>query len=189
MNIFILNENPKKAAEYHCDKHVVKMIVESAQLLSTSHWLMLLKKYNKNLSDFKRIKDAKAFLEKTCLPSEKPPYKMTHVNHPCTKWACESIENYKWLFKLTYYLCFEYNKRYNKIHKTSYHLKWLLNNTPYKIPNINKTSFSICMKDEYKISSDPVTCYKEYYIKDKYRFAKWKLGNTPKWYSNQLNFL
>ena len=111
MNIFILDKNPKKAAEYHCDKHVVKMIVESVQLLSTSHWLMLLKKYNKKLSDFKRIKDAKAFLEKTCSSNEKPPYKMTHVNHPCTKWVCESIENYKWLFKLTYYLCFEYNKR------------------------------------------------------------------------------
>ena len=58
MNIFILDKNPKIAAEYHCDKHVVKMILESAQMLSTTHWLQSLELFNKKMSDFKRVRDA-----------------------------------------------------------------------------------------------------------------------------------
>ncbi len=187
MNIFILDRNPKKAAEYHCDKHVVKMIVETAQILSTVHWLKLLEKRNKSIDSFKRIKDSFLFLKENCLDCEKPPYKMTHVRHPCTIWSTKSIQNYKWLFCLLYNLCKEYNTRYGKIHKTSQYLKWFYFNVPSNLSNIGLTDFEVCMKDDFKISNDPVKCYKEYYIKDKSRFAKWKLGNIPKWYSARVN--
>ena len=118
MNIFILDEKPQIAAEYHCDKHVVKMILESAQMLSTTHWLQALQIFNKNISDFKRVRDAKEFLHVNLQENMKPPYKMTHVRHPCTIWTTESIENYNWHVKLLFYLCCEYTKRYGKQHLT-----------------------------------------------------------------------
>ena len=186
MNIFILDENPKIAAEYHCDKHVVKMILESAQMLSTTHWLLSLQLFNKEMSDFKRVRDAKEFLDLNLKENSKPPYKMTHVRHPCTIWTTESIENYNWHVKLLFYLCKEYTERYGRIHKTAQYIKWFVNNRPYNIPKTRMTPFKICMADEYKISTNPVDCYKEYYIKDKSRFAKWKLGNEPQWYLNGL---
>jgi hypothetical protein len=186
MNIFILDKNPKIAAEYHCDKHVVKMILESAQMLSTTHWLQSLQMFNKELSDFKRVRDSKEFLDLNLRESLKPPYKMTHVRHPCTIWTTESIENYVWHVKLLHYLCKEYTERYGRIHKTAYYIKWFVNNKPYNIPKTEMTPFKICMADEYKVSDNPVDCYKEYYIKDKSRFAKWKLGNIPQWYLNGL---
>ena len=186
MNIFILDQSPQIAAEYHCDKHVVKMILESAQMLSTAHWLQALKMFNKDISDFKRVRDAKEFLYANLKESMQPPYKITHVRHPCTIWTTESMENYVWHVKLLFYLCGEYTKRYGKIHKTAQYIKWFVDNRPYQIPKTGMTPFKICMSDEYKVSADPVECYKEYYIKDKSRFAKWKLGNVPRWYAKSL---
>lgn len=89
MNIFILDKNPSLAAAYHCDKHVVKMILESAQIMST-------------------------VLHMKGLPA---PYKPTHQHHPCVKWAAESDANYAWLFDLFEALCDEYQARYCKRHK------------------------------------------------------------------------
>lgn len=100
MNIFILDNDPIKAAQYQCNKHVIKMIVESAQLLSTAH------------------------------PKEIAPYRHTHINHPCAKWVRESISNYEWLIKHAYALCDEYTKRYSKIHKTQNIIDWLAKNKP-----------------------------------------------------------
>ncbi len=90
MNIFALDKNPCTAAKYHCDKHVVKMVVEAVQMLSnTLHFLDL--------------------------PA---PYKKTHWNHPCSHWTRESLQNYRWLWNLADYLGKEYTYRYNKIHKS-----------------------------------------------------------------------
>lgn len=89
MNIFILHKNPKIAARYHCDKHVVKMMTESVQLLSnTLHFLNL--------------------------PA---PYKKTHYNHPCSIWARSSLQNYQWLCKLAEALGQEFEYRYGKKHQ------------------------------------------------------------------------
>ena len=89
MNIFYLHNDPQVCAAYHCDKHVVKMILEYAQLLSTAHH------------------------ELDGVPSIEC-YKKTHVNHPCTKWVRESLQNYRWLMRLITGLNDEYRKRYNK---------------------------------------------------------------------------
>ena len=77
MNIFYLDKNPKLAAKYHCDKHIVKMIIEYAQILSTVHHL-----YNSPNEILNKI------------------YKKTHINHPCVKWAASNLENYNFLYNL-----------------------------------------------------------------------------------------
>lgn len=90
MNIFILDKDPIKAAKYQCDKHVVKMILESAQMLCTA----------------------------VNLTGGQAKYKATHKNHPCTKWARETKANFNWLKKHGLALCQEYTDRYGKRHKS-----------------------------------------------------------------------
>ena len=143
MNIFFLHWNPKKAAEYHCDKHVVKMIIETAQLLYTAHWV----------------------LGSTHLPPN--AYKLSHKNHPSAIWTRESLFNYLWLCSLGWWLCKEYQFRYgaNKIHKTEEHILWLLNNPP-KMTDMNRTPVRQAMPDEYK-QEDPIEAYRTYYVESK----------------------
>lgn len=142
MNIFFLHMLPKKAAEYHCDKHVVKMILECAQLLYSAHWILNPEK----------------------VPSS--AYKKTHVNHPCSIWTRESIENYEWLCSLAIELCKEYTFRYGKIHKTQQHIEWLINNPPFNIPNISMTQIRLAMPDEFK-TDDPIESYRTFYRESK----------------------
>ena len=104
MNIFILDENPKKCAEYHNDKHVVKMILETAQLLCGVHHMV----------------ESKLDV----------PYKLSHKNHPCSIWARECIENYVWLCDLGMELCLEYTYRYGKRHKSQDIIEWCIINHP-----------------------------------------------------------
>jgi len=84
MNIFVLDTNQEKNPEYHCDKHVVKMIVETAQLLCSAHWMS----------------------------GGSATYRKTHVNHPCAVWARKTKSNYLWLCNHGLALCNEYTKRY-----------------------------------------------------------------------------
>ena len=182
MNIFVLDESAKKAAEYHCDKHVVKMILESAQMKSTAHWLHLLWSNNKDLKDFKRVRDAKLWLLENTNPALHPPYSITHVRHPCTIWVSSTVQNYMWHYDLLFYLCKEYTKRYGKIHKTANYLSWFKNNIPQGMKSSSLEDFAICMREDFKINKDAVASYRNYYKKDKVRFAKWKLNNTPIWF-------
>jgi hypothetical protein len=183
MNIFVLDETPTIAASYHCDKHVLKMILESGQMLCTAHWLGWLNYLKKDIKDFKTQKAAKDFLYQEVPSVFQPEWKMTHINHPCSVWTRESLENYDWHSNLGLALCKEYEKRYEKIHKSYTVHKWLSKNHPPEVISKGQTPFEICMKNEYKISSDPVDCYREYYLRDKSRFAKWKIGNKPAWWS------
>jgi len=154
MNIFVLDYNPKICAKYHCDRHVVKMILESAQILST-------------------VINSKLKMEVTDL------YKSTHVNHPVVKWVKKSKQNFDWLLELSLYLCDEYNDRYEKTHKS---LKVLERCALFSKIFRDKglTPFALCMPDEYK-TNDVVESYRNYYIAEK-RFAKWKKGNIPEWW-------
>lgn len=154
MNIFVLDNFPKFAAEYHCDKHVVKMIVETAQLLSTAHHI--------NGSDVH--KDA--------------IYKSTHVNHPCSLWVRESLENYHWAWELATYLCEEYAKRYRKIHKTMEVVK-TLSSFP-RFNNYKATPFCQAMPEKYR-QVDAVNAYRQYYINEKMHIATWKT-EIPIWW-------
>lgn len=173
MNIFFLDQNPKKAAEYHCDKHVVKMILETAQLLSTAHRILdgtLVKVGTKK--HYKHSDNIK----------EESLYKATHLNHPSAIWVRESIENYSWAYHLFMYLSDEYEKRYNKQHKSWLKLRHLLLIPPKNLSNRIPTPVPLAMPDEYK-SKDPVAAYRTYYKEDKAYMAKWeKLVNTPSWW-------
>jgi|TARA_R110000824_G_scaffold25739_3_gene89312 hypothetical protein len=156
MNIFYLSRDPAKASKYHCDKHVVKMILESAQMLSTAH----------------RILDGDS--------CDKSLYKATHKNHPSTVWVRSNSYNYQWLYSLLCNLCSEYTFRYKKTHATQRLLK-PLKSCPNNIPK-NKTWVEPpqCMPDEYKCT-DTVEGYRKYYIGEKMRFAKWAYSDTPEW--------
>lgn len=138
MNIFVLSLDPREAAVYHCDKHVVKMILETAQLLYCSHWMLD--------------------------PDGLPPtaYKKTHPNHPCSIWIRESVENYRWLSDLGLALCNEYTYRYGKRHKTQDHLEWLSDNFP-PLPMVARTQFRMAMPNEFKCE-DPILAYHAYYL-------------------------
>ena len=100
MNIFVLDNNPHVAAMYACDKHVVKMILESAQMLCSVH------------------------------PEGTAPYKRSFYNHPCTKWVRASSENYDWLIEHARALCTEYTRRYGKVHKSEKVIDWCDANRP-----------------------------------------------------------
>ena len=156
MNIFVLDTNPKTCAMYHNDKHVVKMILETAQLLCGVHHVT-----ESNLDI---------------------PYKLSHKNHPCSVWARESIENYIWLCDLGMALCREYSHRYNKTHKSQAVIEWCYNNLP-NLPELGDiTPFALAMPDECK-TDDPVESYRRYYMMHKQSLANWKMRDIPKWYN------
>jgi len=153
MNIFFLHPNPRRCARWHCDKHVVKMILESCQLLYTCHW---------------SSRDPPPMIH--CAPNG--GYKPTHKKHPCNLWLMESLDNYKWLVRLAQELVLEYKFRYgNKFHKCEDHLEWLSMVHPYGLESLGFTAPRCAMPNEYKISKDPVRNYRQYYkhSKDKER--------------------
>jgi len=157
MNIFVLDENPAKAAEYHCNKHVVKMILESTQMLSAVHWLHLEKRMIGGISTAKskipkRVRDRKELIIKSVKKDEIPPYSMTHIRHPCTVWSCFTYGNYMWLLELAQALSNEYTKRYKKIHKSQAAIDWLTNHPPPGIPIKARTPFAVAIKNpDYRI--------------------------------------
>ena len=142
MNIFHLNECPELSVKPMYNKHVVKMILETAQLLCTAHHI-----YNNG---------------------DNVPYKMTHKNHPSTIWARENTANYNWLYCHFIALCDEYTKRYNKTHLTFTKCADVLFNPPLEMP-VSKilTPFAQCMPDEYRVKNDPVKAYRNYYLAEK----------------------
>jgi hypothetical protein len=168
MNIFVLAKNPYKAASMMCDKHVVKMIVESCQMLSTTH--LLANNYEHSILLY---------------PKNFNHYKLCFKNHPCTVWARQSSANYLWLAEHAIALTDEYNFRYDKNHKCKLMVDWYFRYVPDYIPLGELTPFAQAMPDKYKCD-DAVTAYRNYYIGEKSRFAKWKMGNIPEWYTNAL---
>ena len=152
MNIFYLSEDITKCAEYHVDKHVVKMPLETAQLLCTVHWIC----------------------------GGEAPYRKTHINHPSSRWVRHSIENYRWLCKLGKALCREYTHRYGKIHKCEQIIDWCTINEPV-LPKLGFTTPTPAMADEFKLNNSLLS-YRNYYINGKSHLASWKNRCKPKWY-------
>ena len=172
MNIFVLDEDPTLAAIYQCDKHISKMIVETAQMLSTN---IRLTNGNTSISkEFERhLKD----------PNRKEIYKVSYQNHPCTIWARKTKGNFLWLKKHGLALCDEYNYRYEKIHGSYPIIASCRSDT---IPVGELTKFELCMPDIYK-QENAVEAYRNLYAFDKSRFAKWnKVRPPPEWYSDKI---
>ena len=145
MNIFILDNDPVIAAQMQCDKHVVKMIVESAQMLSTVHRML-------DGTMERRPSKSGSMIQYFYLEDEREDilYKACHFNHPSTIWTRESIHNYQWHYKHFIALCDEYTYRYGKIHATDTKLREALKSPPNNIPDNRVFTQPQCMPDQYK---------------------------------------
>ena len=155
MNIFYLDECPDKAARLQYNKHVVKMILESAQMLCAAHHI---------LGD-----------------PDDVPYKLAHKNHPSTIWVRSSHMHYRYLYDLFVALCDEYTYRYGKQHASDRQLRVPLAKAPDNIPQVAWNPPPQCMPEEYKMTSS-VLAYRKYYINDKGSFSTWKNRPTPYWF-------
>lgn len=180
MNIFYLDRDPKIAAQMHCDKHVPKMIVESAQMLSTAHRLLDGEEY------MAPSKSGKRMVKHYRLPNNDDLiYKAVHAKHPCTIWTMESHSNYIWHFYLFKSLAQEFEYRFGKWHASWEKLKKVLYCPPTHIKTGSMTPHALAMPEEYKVSC-PVQSYHNYYLGDKARFAKWEKGRSiPSWWNNK----
>jgi hypothetical protein len=162
MNIFYLDRDPEIAAKAHCDKHVVKMILESAQILCT-------------------VINEKAGYQVT-------PYKSTHKNHPCTLWAGASVSNAHWLVNLTYYLDAEFRRRFN--HEVSHKSFQMLVDVKiidliynYLPPTTGLTPPALAMPEQFRLA-DPVESYRLYYRLDKQHLLTYTKTERPEWLEN-----
>tara|TARA_B110000967_G_scaffold102504_1_gene105218 strand:+ start:72 stop:566 length:495 start_codon:yes stop_codon:yes gene_type:complete len=141
MNIFYLDSDPVKAAQVQYNKHVVKMILESAQMLCTAHH-----HYDNG---------------------HNVPYKKAHYNHPSTIWCRQNASQYMWLYDHMIALGKEYTKRYKKTHLTITKCKEPLRHLPLGIPDSTFTEPPQCMPDQYKVIGDSLSAYWNYYEQEK----------------------
>ena len=175
LNIFYLDEDAKQCAQWMVDKHVVKMILETAQLLSTAHRV---------LDGVESIDTSSGRKKKVWGLSDDRNdllYMATHINHPSAVWCRKSVENYNWLVDHLFALSDEYTYRYNKKHATITKMGWHIASPPFKLKEWNWTPMPSCMDDEYKISNDPIINYRNYYKFGKSHLHKWKNRLPPKW--------
>jgi len=172
MNIFAVNACPERSARDLPDKLLVKMVLETAQILSTVH----------------RLHDGDGFADRMGF------YKKTHPKHPSVAWAGECVANYDWLARHLSALCLEYSVRYYRTHKveSSMLMNDLVRFRPQGIPaGTEITKLPVCMPDEFKVDDEeavfPVLSYRQYltrgksYVRDS---SAWKHACfVPAWYS------
>jgi len=182
MNIFAVDQNPKTAAIQLCDQHVVKMPIESAQMLSTAH--RVLDGYSKVTRTTNGRKYTRWMLSDE---RESVLYKSTMRGHPCTQWVMKNLQNYLWLSSHALELCEEYTRRYDKRHGSQDVIEYLHHNYPKNLPNAPvHTDFAQAMPEDYK-RQDSIEAYRQYYIGDKLRFARWKTSDkVPSWIDREL---
>ena len=159
MNIFVLMLDPEECAKHHCDKHVVKMILETAQILCAVHYI-------------------------TESPHP-PPYKKTHSKHPCVLWTAESLDNYLWLVALGRALAAEYVFRYStqekpKSHKSLQVIEWAAAHLP-PLEAKGVTTRPQAMPDHYRVDGDPVSAYRAYYMGEKAELLTYTRREVPNW--------
>lgn len=152
MNIFILDENQSLSAQAHCDKHVVKMVLETAQIIST----------NVRLAGFDY------------------GYRITHKNHPSVVWARQTDANFNWLVEFGIWLSKEYTFRYGKIHKSQKIIEQSKEFIS-KFSHGQLTPFALAMPDKYKINNNAVRSYRDYYIGEKKELLVYTNRNPPQW--------
>ena len=187
MNRFKIESTPEECARSLCDSHVVKMVLEEGQMLSTVH----------------RVVDGKEITGKTksgrnqkqwVLPDrrEKSLYKACHVNHPCTVWARETVGNYKWAFRFFDAVAKEYTWRYERDHKTHDKLNWLLRSPPCNINrSLELTPFPLAMgAAPYCIDEEnPIQSYRDYYWSKRDNFDMvWTKREKPSWFKSTKRF-
>jgi len=188
MNLFILNVDPRQAAIENCDKHVCKIILEAADMLCLAHWHF----------DFPRIAQAPQILrESRMVVNDKGTHRcvwryrpQSQNNNHVSVWVRTSLENYRWTGQHGLALCDEYERRYAHTlrkkgllhHQTRPIMEWFAKNEP-PIQSVDRTPFRQAVAEDC-YNSDIVTAYREYYVRYKVRFAKWRLGNVPEWFTD-----
>lgn len=173
MNIFHLDNDPVIAAQMMCDKHIPKMIVEAAQMLSTAHRMLDGTMMRRPSKSGKRMVN---YYELPDPHLDEVVYNAVHFNHPSTVWTRESKDNYQWHYKHFLTLCDEFVFRFGKQHLTYEKLSDILSVSPTNIPDIGLTRFKCAMSaypDLLKLP-DPVQSYRAFYKVDKAKFAKWE---------------
>lgn len=178
MNIFFLDYDVTAAARAHVDKHVVKMILEYAQLLSTAH--RYLDGYRETYFCEKKQKTKTRWkLDNPFM--DRVLYNATHLQHPSLLWVIEDRANYDFLYSLFLELCAEYTYRYDKTHLSEVKLSDILMEPPENIKDACMTPLKLAMPDEYKTDC-PVESYRAYYRDAKADLATWKNRSKPEWY-------
>ena len=180
MNIFYLHKDTTTAAKWHVDKHVVKMIVESAQLLCTAH------RMNDGVKTEARSKTGRKTWRYIMEDEkrQKELYQAVHYHHPSAVWCRETKQQYFWLYDLFKALGHEYTYRYGKIHSTNFKLNQILSNAPNNIserwrePPPAMQHYPQCI-----VPGDSIQSYRNYYIEAKAYFAKWTKRDTPEWFA------
>lgn len=158
MNIFYLSHRPSRCARWHCDKHVVKMILETTQLLYTAHWVLA--------AVGVRAPGAPDFSTAPTLatnPSQHGYLPIRNAKHPCAIWTRESLANYKWLCEFGMALCEEFTHRFGGTHSCEEHIYWLHAHPPPTIPRKGWTTPAQAMPEEYKCPGNSIAAYRAYY--------------------------
>lgn len=183
MNLFYLDEDLDKCAEYHIDKHVGKMQLEAAQLLTTALWVdkhigyvprKLTKEELDVLNTIKRMEpsiDERTFTR----------YLPTHCNHPCAIWVRTSLEHYWWTINYVNALNDENIWRGNKSHASCAEANRMPE--PTRLPDNGWYTPALAMPEQYKFE-DPVEAYRAYYIGEKADIASWKKRGEPYWWTS-----
>ena len=179
MNIFYLHEDPIQNAKWHIDKHIVKMPIEYAQLMSTAHRLLDGEMYIGKTAIGRNIKRWRLHDER-----EDILYKASHINHPSAIWVRESIENYFQMYKLYMAVLAEFTNRYGKVHGSSKPSIALIR-PPSNIPMVKGTQLPQCMPEMCKVKNNPILAYRNYYIVEKNSFASWKNREIPEWFQTK----
>ncbi len=197
MNIFILDDDITRSVDYYCDEHVKKMVVESAQMLSTAQRVFAL---HRGRGERAKVINRKGrTVNQIILPeynetsgmkmtdSVAPFYWVSNENHPCNQWIRENSANYEYLYHVYVALTHQYIRRYSKVNAAS-NIAYDLEDPPLGIQiDSKRTSFVQALPDAYK-QDNAVDAYRAFYVYDKSKFASWERGvPAPDWFVEGLN--
>lgn len=177
MNIFVLDNDPVKAARMVCDSHASKMCVEGVQMLVSG-----------------LLNNGAPADQMPLTKTTGKPHKGGYKNHPATKWASENIANWMWLLSHTEELCGEFTRRFGGKHFAETQLNTLYSAcvwTDYLPDAEKKTPFARCLNQSQGRNLDlldrekytDVQAYRTFYIREKRGFATWDKGvPAPSWW-------
>lgn len=183
MNLFILDDDLDRNAEYHVDDHVGKMQLEAAQLMATALWI------DREFGYVPHRLSSDQLLHLRAVTKAEPPieqrtflrYLPTHPNHPCAVWVRTSLDNWIWTHCYVNALNSESIWRGNKPHASCAEVNKLP--LPKNIPCDGLTSHALAMPEEYK-RENAVDAYRAYYNGEKTHLARWKRRGIPSWWES-----
>jgi hypothetical protein len=166
MNVFALSKDPAKAARWHMTRHLIKMPLEYAQLLSTASHLV----------------------------GKPQGYRPTHKGHPSTKWVCSSVENWRWLRELALELGAHYQQVYGRRHKSTIIVDGLKVPPLPRVP-VSPVDLAMYDWVKYRVKEPStwpaaVSAYRTYYRSCKLHIAEWPAERyVPSWWDNQKYYI